>query len=286
MRVLILGAGGMAGHVIALSLIEKGNEVTGLARRKLPFCDTIVANAHDIASLELDKYDAIINAVGILPKAINENPSDGIWLNACLPHQLARLTANSKTRVIHLSTDCVFSGHENGKYRESSYCSADDYYGRSKTLGELNDNKNLTFRTSIIGPDINENGVGLFHWFMKQNSEVKGFRQAIWTGVTTIVLAEAIDAALEQGLTGLYHLVNNDSINKYELLKLFNELRAEPAVIAPDDDYAVDKSLVNTRNNFEFAVPSYSEMVQGMSEWVKRYKELYPLYKEKGESYE
>jgi len=282
MKILVLGAGGMAGHVIAVSLKEKGHNIIGFARRDLSFCDTVVGDVCDIAALKKtllsDEFDAIVNAVGIFPKAINENPYNGIWLNSCLTHLLAELTQNSKTRIIHLSTDCVFSGYDAGFYDENSFCNADDYYGRSKKLGELNDNKNLTFRMSIIGPDINKNGIGLFNWFMKQKEEVNGFRKAIWTGVTTITLADAIDEALKQNLTGLYHLVNNQTINKYDLLKLFNELRLEKIKINPADDYIVDKSMLNTRKDFDFAVPSYKDMVTNMRDWIREHGEFYSHY--------
>ena len=282
MNVLIFGAGGMAGHVIARRMQEKGFSVTGFARRSLPYCNIVTGDVRDEGTiktiLKKQNFDAVVNAVGILPGAINKNPGDGIWINSFFPHLLVKLTENTETRIVHLSTDCVFSGHENGLYKEADFCSADDYYGRSKALGELNDDRNLTFRTSIVGPDINENGVGLFNWFMKQRGEVKGFRQAIWTGVTTITLADAIEMALAQGLTGLYHLANNSLINKYELLNIFNGLRAESISVTPDDSFVVDKSLVNTRSDFRFSVPSYFEMVQEMGEWINKYKAYYPQY--------
>lgn len=282
MKMLVLGAGGMAGHVITLRLKEKGHDVTGFARRKLSFCNTVISDIKNTSKIEdtinSGGFDAVINAIGILPKAINANPYNGIWINACLPHLLAKMTKDSKTKIVHLSTDCVFSGHDRGRYDEASFCSADDYYGRSKALGELNDSKNLTFRMSIIGPDINENGVGLFNWFMKQTGEVHGYKNAIWTGVTTITLADAIDAALEQGLNGLFHLVNNTVINKYELLKLFNQLKSAPNVIRPEVSYLVDMSMINTRTDFQFEILSYTEMIRGMEKWMAEHKTLYPHY--------
>jgi len=280
MKVLILGAGGMAGHIAALKLAEIGHSVTGLARRKLPFCNTIVSDVMDIEKLNIVlDYDAVINCVGVLNKAVDEEPYDGIWLNACLPHLLAKLARNSKTKIIHLSTDCVFSGHEDGNYKENSFRSADTLYGRSKALGELNDDKNLTLRMSIVGPDINENGIGLFNWFMKQKESVNGYANAIWTGVTTIVLANAINVALEQNLTGLYHLVNGEKISKYALLGLFNNLRNEPVTIISSDAVKENKSLVNTRNDFDFTVPAYAEMVADMGKWIKQHSALYSQYK-------
>lgn len=282
MKVLVLGAGGMAGHVISIRLKEKGHTVTGIARRKLSFCNTVVADITNIEEikniLDFSGFDAIINAIGKLPKAIHENPCNGIWINSCLPHFLAEMTRESKTKIVHLSTDCVFSGHDGGMYVETDFCSADDYYGRSKALGELNDSKNLTFRMSIIGPDINENGIGLFNWFMKQVGVICGYKHVLWTGVTTITLADAIEAALEQNLTGLYHLVNNTVVSKYSLLKLFNRLKFVPNIIKPDDSHFVDKSMVNTRTDFQFTIPSYDEMISGMEKWIAAHKVLYPHY--------
>lgn len=290
MRVLVLGAGGMAGHVITLSLAEKGYCVTGFARRKLSFCDTIVADACDIKTLEaaLKKYnfDAVVNCIGVLNRAVDDRSYSGIWLNSCLPHLLAELTATTPARVIHLSTDCVFSGHEGGNYKEDSFRSADTLYGRSKALGELNDAKNLTFRTSIIGPDSNEKGIGLFNWFMGQSGLVQGYTRAIWTGVTTIVLAEAIAVALECNLTGLYHLVNGAKISKYQLLLLFNSLRAAPLNVQPDDRVHEDKSLVSSRMDFPFLVPSYEQMVTDMGKWIIAHQGQYPHYSVKESFYE
>jgi dTDP-4-dehydrorhamnose reductase len=275
MKLLVLGAGGMAGHVSAIRLTELGHSVTGFARRKLPFCDTIVgeamtANLQDMVS----GFDAVINCIGVLNKAVDAEPDKGIWLNSYLPHLLA---AHAK-RVIHLSTDCVFSGNEGGGYNEDSHRSADTLYGRSKALGELNNSKDLTIRTSIIGPDINENGIGLFNWFMKQTGPVGGYTGAIWGGVTTIVFINAIHAALKTGLTGLYHLTNGVKISKFELLDMFNELRREPVEIAPSDVVKEDKSLVSTRSGFDFRVPSYADMLADMGEWIQAHIGLYPHY--------
>lgn len=284
MKALVLGAGGMAGHMIALRLMEKGHDVTGLARRELSFCRCITKDVRDTAELEhilkAGTYDAVINGVGVLQAGTENAPYNGIWVNSCLPHFLARATRSLNTKVVHLSTDCVFSGHDGGNYTERDFCSADDYYGRSKTLGELKDDKNLTLRTSIIGPDINEKGTGLLNWFMAQNGEIKGFSKAIWTGVTTLALADAIDAAMEQNITGLYHLVNGQSINKYDLLILFNKLRKKPLAILPNEDYVIDKSLVNTRRDFRFELKSYDGMIDDMAHWDLGHRQLYPHYKE------
>jgi dTDP-4-dehydrorhamnose reductase len=278
MKLLVLGAGGMAGHIAAIELAEYGGHtVTGFARKKLPFCDTIVGDIMnaDLQSIVKD-YDAVINCIGVLNKAVDAEADKGIWLNSYLPHLLAK----HAKRVIHISTDCVFSGHDGGGYAENSFRSADTLYGRSKTLGELNDDRNLTIRTSIVGPEIKD-GVGLFHWFMKQNGTVNGYTHAIWGGVTTLVLADAINAALEQGTAGLIHLTNGVPICKFDLLGLFNKLRSEPVEIVPSDLVKEDKSLINGRDDFEFAVPSYVGTVRDMGVWITVHKDLYPQYEVK-----
>ena len=141
------------------------------------------------------------------------------------------------------------------------------------------DDKNLTFRNSIIGPDINKNGIGLFHWFIQQNGIINGFTKAIWTGVTTLTLAKAMDKAIQTNLTGLYNLVNNDSISKYNLLCLFNKhFRNDEIKIEKSGKLVLDKTLICKRNDFDFVVPSYEQMVIDMKEWVNNHKELYPLY--------
>jgi dTDP-4-dehydrorhamnose reductase len=276
MKILVLGAGGMAGHVIAIILQEAGHSVIGFARRVLSYCDTVVGDAATADLPEIVKdYDAVINCIGALNKSVDAEPHKGIWLNSYLPH----LLANCAKRVIHLSTDCVFSGHDGGGYTEDSFRSTNTFYGRSKALGELDDDRNLTIRTSFVGPDVNESGIGLFNWFMKQRGEISGYTGAIWSGVTSITLAKAIDAALDENITGLYHLTNNTAISKFELLKLFNGLRSEPVTITQSDSVNDDKSFVCTRTDFGFTVPSYAKMVCDMGRWVQEYGELYQQYK-------
>ena len=164
-------------------------------------------------------------------------------------------------------------------YYEKSLRDGTTFYDRSKALGEIEDHKNLTFRNSIIGPDMNENGIGLFNWFMKQKGTIKGFTGALWTGVTTLTLAKAMDKAIEENLCGLYNLVNNVSISKYDLLVLFNKyFRNNSLTILKNDDFKLDKSLRSTRKDFSFAVPSYEQMVQEMKEWVAAHSNLYPHY--------
>src|SRR5664280_538581 len=153
------------------------------------------------------KYDVIINCIGLLNQAAEESHSNALYLNSYFPHLIADTIKDKKTKLIHMSTDCVFAGNT-GPYYENSLRDGATFYDRSKALGEVDDDKNLTFRNSIVGPDMNKNELGIFNWFMKQEGTVKGFTCALWTGVTTLTLAKAMEKAIEENLCGLYNLVN------------------------------------------------------------------------------
>lgn len=281
-RILILGSIGMAGHIITLYFKERGYAITAYSLTPFPYCKNIIGNAFEneiFQSMIADgQYDVIINCIGILNQVAEENHSMALYLNSYLPHFVADTIKGKNTKLIHMSTDCVFAGNT-GPYYEKSLRDGTTFYDRTKALGEVEDDKNLTFRNSIIGPDMNENGIGLFNWFMKQNSTIKGFTGALWTGVTTLTLAKAMEKAIEENLYGLYNLVNNVSISKYDLLVLFNKyFRNNSLTIQKDDNLKLDKSLRNTRKDFSFVVPSYEQMIQEMKDWVNTHPNLYPHY--------
>lgn len=282
MKVLVLGGTGMAGHTISMYFKEAGHDVTAFSRSKVEYCNNINGDITDFPNLKKiiieGQYDAIINAIGILNQDAEDNKSTAVLLNSYLPHFLSDTTKDMKTKIIHMSTDCVFSG-KTGGYSETSFRDGETFYDRSKALGELENNKDLTFRNSIIGPDMSERGIGLFNWFMKQEGQINGFAKAIWTGVTTLTLAMAMEQALKENLTGLYNLVNNETISKYELLNLFNKyMKNNEIEILPSDNLSLDKSLINNRTDFSFEVPSYETMVAEMKEWIDKYSEFYPHY--------
>lgn len=282
MKLLILGATGMAGHVIATYLGESGHKITTFNRRSRLHFPNIQGDATDPNALRdallHSDFDAVVNAVGILNREAEENHAHAVQLNAWLPHYLSDLVCQGGPRVVHISTDCVFSG-ERGGYSEDSTPDSTTFYGRSKALGELDNDRDLTFRTSIVGPDMRSDGIGLLNWFLQQQGVVRGYARAIWAGVTTITLARAIEWALEKQVTGLYHLVNNQTVSKLDLLRLFNHhLRADTIVIQPSDDLIVDKSLLNRRPGLTFEVPDYANMVDEMAGWVATHSALYPHY--------
>ena len=287
MKVLVLGGTGMAGHTISIYFKEAGHDVTAFSRSKFEFCKNVNGDITDFEKLKRiiqeGQYDAIINAIGILNQDAENHKSIAVLLNSYLPHFLSDTTKETKTRVIHMSTDCVFSG-KTGGYSEISFRDGETFYDRSKALGELENNKDLTLRNSIIGPDMSDKGIGLFNWFMKQDGQINGFTRAMWTGVTTLTLAKAIEQALNENLAGLYNLVNNDIISKHDLLKLFSKYFREKQIdILQNDLISLDKSLINNRTDFSFKVPSYEFMVAEMKEWIDNHKELYPHYFNRGQ---
>jgi dTDP-4-dehydrorhamnose reductase len=282
MKILVLGGTGMAGHTISVYMKEAGHDITAFSRSKVDYCKNINGDITDFENLKNiineSQYDAIINAIGILNQDAEDNKSNAVLLNSYLPHFLSDTTKEMNTRVIHMSTDCVFSGKIGG-YSESSLRDGETFYDRSKALGELENSNDLTFRNSIIGPDMSDQGIGLFNWFMKQEGQVNGFTKTLWTGVTTLTLAKAMEQALKENLTGLYNLVNNETISKYELLKLLNiYMKDEQIEILPSEKLSLDKSLINNRTDFSFKVPSYETMIVEMKEWIDNHKALYPHY--------
>ena len=283
MKFLILGCNGMAGHKISLYLQERGHDVTGFALEKSNLLNqSIVGNATDLDSLQHlikeGKYEYIVNCIGILNQFAEKNKPLAVLLNSHLPHFLADVGNSVGTHIIQMSTDCVFSG-KRGQYTEDDIPDGVTFYDRTKALGELNDDFNLTLRNSIVGPDINKNGIGLLNWFMQQRSHVNGFTGAIWTGQTTLQLAKTIEKAAAEGATGLYNAVPDHAITKYDLLKLFNRyLRNDSLDILPVAGICADKSLKRTRFDFAYKIPDYEKMISETAEWIFSHKKLYPHY--------
>ena len=282
MKFLVVGCNGMAGHLISLYLSEQGHEVLGFAREKSKLVNSIAGDVRDAGLIEkiiLDGgFDFVVNCVGKLNQFAEEYKAQAVYVNAYFPHFLAEITKNLSTRIIHMSTDCVFSG-KRGDYVENDFCDGETFYDRSKALGELIDDKNITLRNSIVGPDINVKGIGLFNWFMNQTGTIKGYTKAIWTGQTTLQLAKTIEKIATTKAFGLFNMVPNFSISKYDLLRLFNRyLRNDAVIINPIDGLAADKSLRRTRFDVDIIIPDYETMVSEMAQWINTHKSIYPHY--------
>lgn len=279
-KVLVLGATGMLGHIVFKILTQEGFETYGTSRM------------YDDSYLQFDaqepferlgkymdnlKFDVIVNCIGMLIKESSQSKFQALRVNAHLPKWLEQKTQGSSTRVIHISTDCVFHG-DRGFYSTSDAPDAKTIYGISKAQGELNNAKDITLRTSIIGPDLKLRGEGLFHWFMQRHTDevLYGYQKAYWSGVSTIELAHVIKDVILQPQCGLVHVSRNENISKYDLLNHLNTIRKSQLTICKDEDYCVDKSL---RASLNFEVSScYNEMVCGIHNWILENSKMYPHY--------
>jgi dTDP-4-dehydrorhamnose reductase len=260
MTILILGGGGMLGHRVWLAAHRRfTTAVTLRGTPPAPLLDLISGthildrvDAADFQTVEraVDavRPDAIVNCIGIVKQLeAGADPIPSIEINALLPHRLARLAAARGVRLIHISTDCVFSGRTGG-YTEDDVSDADDLYGRSKRLGEVTGPGALTIRTSMIGRELH-GAHGLVEWFLSQRGgRVRGFTRAFFSGLTTPALADLVVQILAEhpDLSGLYH-VAADRISKFDLLALVNDAYAAGVTIEPDDAVVIDRSLNGAR---------------------------------------
>jgi dTDP-4-dehydrorhamnose reductase len=275
-KVLLLGSAGMAGQILKIELLKLSDKIDliDIARStkiSIPTINLDITNFEALYDIIIRyKFDFILNCVGLLNSGAEKNPDQAILINSYLPHYLEKITSELKTKIIHISTDCVFSGKA-GSYIESDIKDGIGFYAQSKALGEIINDKDLTIRTSIIGPDLNKYGVGLFNWVLKQTGQIKGFNNALWSGVTTIHLAKIIIEILlsSKSPTGLIHLTNNNKISKYALLSIIkNVFDLNNIEVIGCNNYIVDKSLINTRDDFRFNVPTYDDMILEMKEWI------------------
>jgi dTDP-4-dehydrorhamnose reductase len=195
-----------------------------------------------------------------------------------MPHRLARLADDIDAKLIHISTDCVFSGNKDTAYLESDYKDGAGNYAKTKGLGEIISKNHLTLRTSVVGPELKKNGEELFHWFMNQSGTISGYTKSIWSGVTTTELARAVDCAIRRDITGLHHVTNNASITKYELLNLFQKHTGRDITITAVGGKKADKSLIDTRELLDFQIPSYDLMVSEMVALIRKNQSLYSQY--------
>lgn len=280
-KVVVLGCVGMAGHIMAEYLASSGGfEVLGIARGDGRYV-TEKIDVSDFQALQLflekTQPDCVINCIGVLIGKSADDIGTAIQINSYLPHFLAKQGRVIGFKLVHFSTDCVFSGKE-GSYHEQSFKDGDDNYARSKALGEVDNGQDLTIRTSIVGPELKTNGTGLLDWFLKQQTEIKGYTEAYWSGVTTLELAKATCELIKQNITGVYQLCPAEKISKYELLKLFSNVWNRDINVIPYESYKVDKSLICTRTDFKYSVPGYDVMLEQLLLWMKNHPEQYKHY--------
>ncbi|MDA8673838.1 SDR family oxidoreductase [Gammaproteobacteria bacterium] len=280
-KVLILGATGLIGHQVYFRLnANKNFLVSSFAHHRKISDDTVLLDARDEHFLENviveTNPDIIVNCMGVLIAEANRDPENAIFLNAYIPHHLKSIANTLDAKLIHISTDCVFSGKK-GSYIENDIRDADDIYGRTKAIGEVTESPHVTLRTSVVGPEIKE-GEELFHWFMSQEGSIEGFTKSYWSGVTTLELAKAVEWVIEKDIQGLYHITNGIPINKYELLMLFKQYTNKKIEIESVKGKVSDKSFLDTRKEIDYTIPSYEKMISEMILLMKNRRALYEQY--------
>lgn len=283
--ILVFGSCGMAGHMICEYLSEfEDYEILRIARdRTNPKTNYYldVTSFFEIQKLiEEIKPIYVINAIGILNKESENNPDKSILINSYFPHFLAKICNKVDCSLIHISTDCVFNG-KRGFYNEHDFKDGIGFYAQTKALGEVHYEKNITIRTSIIGPELKKDGIGLFNWIFNQKKCITGYSNAYWGGVTTLELAKAIHFIIKQKLINLnlVHLTNNERISKYDLIKIISNIFSLNFEIISSEKYKIDKSLKNTNPNFIYEVPTYPIMIKELYNWMLDHKSLYTNYK-------
>jgi len=281
-RVLIIGATGMLGHK-AWQALSSECEVHGTVRRfdarlrmtgiydeSRIICGVDAWDMNSVRRAVAETNpDWVLNCVGIIKQLeIVHDAKQAIYINALFPHLLGEICAESNARLIHISTDCVFTGRK-GCYREIDNSDAEDQYGRTKFLGEVSSPSCLTLRTSIIGRDLFTN-YSLIDWFLSNaGKRVKGYSRAIYSGLSTAALSREILRIISHypSLQGLYQ-VSSAPITKFELLQMVNNAFHSQVTIDKDEDFACDRSMLSERYWCETNClpPSWQEMVTEMAE--------------------
>ena len=287
MKVIVIGATGMLGYSIFSNLSESTDlDVYGTVRsvqdldKFFASTDKLVVGV-DVRNFETlesalveIKPDVVINCIGLIKQHdVSKQHVEAIEINALLPHKLAKLCDSIQARLVHFSTDCVFDG-KTGDYVESDLPTATDLYGKSKCLGEVDYDRHVTLRTSIIGHEL-KSSVSLIDWFLSQEGSVKGFSKAVFSGLPTAYVAKILkDYVLpNKFLSGLYHL-SVYPIDKHSLISKVAEVYGKQIEIEKFDDFVIDRSLNSAKFQTAtgFVPPSWDELVNFMhSDYSKRY---------------
>ena len=282
-RILILGSTGLLGSTMFnyFSKISRFTTLGTIRDEKLKnvFRDHLQCNiisninANDFKVIEkiIDDHspDVIINCIGIIKQLKeSEDPVKTLTINSIFPHKLLNICKLKSIKLIHFSTDCVFSGKD-GMYIESSFPDADDLYGRSKFLGEINDINGITLRTSMIGHECNSNR-SLLNWFLSSKKMVKGYRNVIFSGLPAIELSKIVDKYIidNDSIHGLYHVASKP-IDKYNLLNIISSIYEKNINIIPDDDVRIDRSLnancFNEKTGYN--PPEWEQLIKEMKQF-------------------
>lgn len=290
MRVLILGGSGMLGHKLWQVFAPRFDSYVTFRGQASAYAGAgLFDPARSVGGVSAQDFDsvvrafaavrpeAVVNCVGVVKQdAAAKDPLTSIGVNSLFPHRLAQLSRAAGARLVHLSTDCVFSGRA-GNYAEEARPDAEDLYGRTKLLGEVAGEGCLTLRTSMIGRELS-GAHGLLEWFLSQEGgRVRGFRRAVFSGFTTAALAELIAEVVENhaGLSGVWHAAA-EPINKFDLLSLVKEIYGMRVEIEPDETFVCDRSLDGSRFREATGIraPAWPEMIRRLRDDPTPYAEV------------
>ena len=264
MRILILGENTMVGHVVGMYFKEHNHQVA-------PY--NSLWNVNELKEmLSGNSFNAVINCVAVVNQDAENDKVKAIEINSLLPHCLEKMTAETDTVVVHRSTDCIFSGIKGG-YKLEDFPDGTSFYAKSKALGEIVNSKDITIRTSLVGPEIEKDGRGLFNWFYNQQGKIDGFANSIWTGLTTLEFAKGIEWMLNNKKHGIFQLVPETAISKYNLLLLFEKYYPGNRTISRINNAYVDKSLVPVTGGYK--IPCYEEQIKEMRKWTDEHSTIY-----------
>ena len=284
MKILVLGGDGMLGHQL-MQRLRTGHETYATLRRDAVHYESsglfagpriyFGTDARSPGRLEEIvaecRPQAVVNAIGIVKqRAEANNAIESLEVNALLPHRLAKICETAGARLVHVSTDCVFSGRRGG-YVETDVSDAEDLYGRTKYLGEASGEHCVTLRSSIIGRELVRKS-GLLEWFLMQRGTIKGYTKAIFSGLTTLEMARVVEQVITARvhLSGLYH-VSSEPISKFDLLTMIRDALGLPVRIDPDDEIRVDRSLDSSRFRevLGYRPPAWKAMVEELVQDIR-----------------
>ena len=281
MKILVLGATGMLGYEVSRICLKRGLHVDVIVRNKELLVSKLgnqvnlgvhilddIKNFEGLTSLiQKIKPTYIVNCIGVVKQSVlADDGYESVSINSLLPHQLVKIGQSIGSRLIHVSTDCVFDGKK-GSYKESDLPNATDLYGKSKHLGEVSYSGAVTLRTSIIGHEIGRPTHGLVEWFLSQNEKVDGFKNVFFSGLTTLELSNVIlDEVIAKNLQAGLYQVSSGRISKFDLISLIAEIYGKSITIFPNTEMVLDRSLDGTyfKELTNYIVPSWRELVQDM----------------------
>jgi dTDP-4-dehydrorhamnose reductase len=280
-KILVIGSGGMLGHITTLYLREIGYDVVDISRKNKINEKTILLDVVAAGTLSfnfLSDFDVIINCAALLTGLCEKNKHDAILLNSWFPHSLENELKNTKTKIIQVSTDGIFCGF-NPPYQEDSLAHPPTFYGRTKLLGELDNSKDLTVRASFVGPDMHKDGTGLFHWFFNQRGVINGYSNVMFNAVTGLEFAKFVDLSIKDNISGICHLGASETVSKAQFLREVQNIFKITCVTINDDDIIKsDNTLVSIRKDVNYKQKSYCEMLGELKSWMCGHKKLYSHY--------